>query len=125
MSKRDFIGIFGVIFLVIFIIVFSNFILAGNHYTFTFKGLLEFLGDIPDVDVSWAYKDFTIYANWGIWNFLRDFFNGFISIIEFWFFLTGCLWQLLNLLFYFLTNLFSFGITVFPGSGPGPSFGGR
>lgn len=125
MSNRSFVGIFGVIFLVIFIIVFGNFVVASNHYTFTFKGLLDYLANIPKVDTSWVYVDLTIYTDWGIWNFLRDFFNGFISIIEFWFFLTGCLYQLLNILFYFISNLFTFGISVSPGAGPGPSFGGR
>lgn len=116
-------SLFKVIILIIFVISFCNFLQTGFTQGYTFKSLLDVFTDVPHVDVSWSYVDFTIYNDWGIWNHFRDFFNLFIPVIEFWIFLVGALWQGINVIFYFLQSLFSFAVTVVPGAGP--SFGGR
>lgn len=121
---KRFLGIFIIIFSILFIVVFYGSLRNGNSDSFTFNYLLEVFTNAPEVDVSWSYVDLTIYTDWNVFNFLRDFINLSISIIEFGLFIIGCIWQGLNYIFYLLQSLFSITYVVTPGAGSGGGAGG-
>lgn len=103
------ISIFGLIFVIIFVIAFVNYLRTGQISNVTFKGFIEFLANAPQIDVSWSLVDLTIYGDWGAFNFLRIFFNWFTDMFEVMISFFGMIIQSLGYIFYFVKGLL-FGI---------------
>lgn len=61
-------------------------VLSGNEII-SFQTLLEYLGNAPVVNMPFKFfNDLTIVGDWGLFNFLKDFFNlttGVVSILVF------------------------------------------
>ena len=106
MSKFSKMSVFYVIFLFIFIIAFSGFLRGEVASDITFTGLLNYLSNSPSIDVSWSFIDLTIYADWGVFNFLKLFFNWFTDIIEVLVMLFGMIIKGLSFIIYFIKGLF-------------------
>lgn len=99
------IGIFGLIFCFIFVIAFANYLKTGQFSNISFKSFIEFLSSAPNIDISWSLVDLTIYAEWGIFNFLRDFFNWFTNMFEVLISLFGMIVQALAFIFHLVKGL--------------------
>lgn len=106
MKKILGVGIMGIFLFILLLSVLATYIKTGTTDTFTFKSLLEIFSNSPMVDVSWSNVDLTIYADWGVFNFLKSFLNWFAQIFEFLVTIVGMLWQGLNYMFYFVRTLF-------------------
>lgn len=106
MKKVLGVGIFGVIIFILLLIVFSSYLRSGDTTSFTFMSLLDVFSDVPSIDVSWSKVDLTIYADWGVFNFLKSFLNWFTSIWEFFIVVIGMIYEGLGYIFYLVRNLF-------------------
>ncbi|MBE5735420.1 MAG: hypothetical protein E7361_03135 [Clostridiales bacterium] len=79
------------------IINFARSLFAGNDLSFS--SFLEWLGNVDSAYFDVGITDFTIYGNWGVFDFLRGFLNiftGLFSVIVFF-----CA-NLINLIFFVL-----------------------
>lgn len=57
--------------------------IAGDFVPFSFTSLFESLNTVPVIDLSWISNTFQeITADWGAFNFLRDFFNLFVDMLR-------------------------------------------
>ncbi len=99
-------GLLSVFIIVLFIISFSNYIRTGQFVEFSFNSLLDFLSNFPQVDFNRFVFDLTIYSDWSVFNFLRDFINFFTDFLELLIMFTGWLWQLIKSFFYCVRVLF-------------------
>lgn len=124
MKKIVGIGIFGIIIFILLSISLYSYLSDGNMSDLTLQSFLDILADAPSVDVSWSMVDLSITADWGTFNFLKEFFNLFISIIEFVLFIIGALWKGLNYILYIINSLFGFSVSFSPGAGTGGGGGG-
>ena len=99
-------GIFKLFIVVLVIISFSYFIRNGSTINFSFQSLLNRLADCPDVSLSFAQFDMTIYGDWGPFDVIRGFLNMFAESFEIMITFTGFLFQMFVVLFYLLGLLF-------------------
>lgn len=72
----------------------------------TFIGFLNYLAGAPNIELSWMTLDLTIYADWGVFNFLRSFLNFFTDIFEVLLFVFGLITKGLGYIIYFVHGLF-------------------
>lgn len=92
------------IFVILFLISYIRF--CFNAGSVTFEGLLQFLNSCPQVDFNLALTAFTINGDWGLFEFLRNFFNIFGILIGFIVFLVGNLFNLFTFVFWFIKFIF-------------------
>ena len=71
--------VFAIIFAVLLVIMVVK--TASGNPPVTFTSLLEFLSTIERPFVNFSIGDYTITADWGLINGLRDFFNVFMSLV--------------------------------------------
>lgn len=92
-------GFFKIVFFVLFIFMVFN-VISSNDRVITFTSLLEGLANSPAVSSDWvtSFAESTISADWGAFNFLRDFLNSLIPIISFFLFIVN---GLVQVVFYF------------------------
>lgn len=102
-NKKDYTGfhIFNIIFLTILVMCVIRFTFTGT--TITFTGFLEFLQSCPSINMPNSVINTLAFSNsWGIFDFLRTFFNTLGIIFG------TSLWLLTNLInglmfiFYFI-----------------------
>lgn len=55
---------------------------ANSEFSFTTQGFLEFLQNLTTETLNIRYPKLDINANWGAFNFLRNFINVFANILE-------------------------------------------
>ena len=72
-----------------FIAIFSSILLVlvmlsviKNGDTMTFTSFLDFLSSNSSTFDFVNYVDYSIVGDWGLFNFLRDFFNLFIQVLN-------------------------------------------
>ena len=70
--------VFALIFICLLILMVVK--AASGKSPVTFTSLLEFLSTIDRPFVNFAISDYSITADWGLLNGLRNFFNIFMSI---------------------------------------------
>lgn len=73
----------------------------------TFTGLVEYMQDAPQVNFG-KFSDYRITSSWGAFNFLRNFFNWFTSMISIGVWLAQSFINLLLYAVYFVQYLFIF-----------------
>lgn len=96
-----------VVLCVLLILVVMRFLLVPNAPIYTFQSLLEVLQGTPTM-VPWSnFIDLTIYADWGLFNFFKDFINSITGIIEFLLWLTNLLTYTLEFIGYYLRAFFN------------------
>ena len=110
-SKADFSGlkgvnVFAIIFCIIFIIAFANYLRTGNFSAITFKGFIEFLASAPSIDISWSIIDLTIYGDFGAIQWFINFLNWFTDMFEVMIALFGMIVQSLGYILYLIRGLF-------------------
>lgn len=71
--------VFAFIFLVLFVAMVVK--TAGGKSPISFTGLLEYLSSINRPFVNFAISDYTITADWGLINGLRDIINVIMSVV--------------------------------------------
>lgn len=71
----------------------------------TFSGFLEYVSNCPNI-TSRAWLDYTIYADWGVFNFLRDFLNIFTSLFSVLLYVFANLVQIVLYVGYFVSFIF-------------------
>lgn len=86
-------SLFAFIVLILFTIAFSHYIRTGTFINFSFKSLIDYFAGMPDVSISFAQIDLTIYSDWGLFNFLRSFLNFFTGGFELMITITGFISQ--------------------------------
>lgn len=104
-ESHNHINLFGFLIIILVIISLAHFLRTGNLSDITFKGFIEFLSNAPSFDISWSMVDLTIYGDWGIFNFLREFFNWFTDIWEVCITLFGMIIESIEFIFYFVRGL--------------------
>lgn len=96
----------GVLKLITIILLFFAIVGAlRNQELFTFKGLLDLFQNAPQIDLSWLNWETINLGDWGLFNFLRDFFNFFIEIVNVLAFAGTCIVQALLYVLYFIKAL--------------------
>lgn len=93
---------FGLLSAAFFIIVLC-FIFRGRAPTFS--SLLDMLSNVPTVNFDFSFASVPL-GDWGIFNGLRDFVAGFMSILDFVGLLVSNLVYFLQFVFYFLRWIF-------------------
>ncbi len=58
-----------------FLLIVSFFRIASGGYALTFQSFLDSIQNMPSITNFAANFDLTISADWGVFNFLRDFIN--------------------------------------------------
>lgn len=96
-----------VIVLVLLILVVMRFLLVPSAPIYTFESLLEVLQGTPTMQPWSQFLDLTIYTDWGIFNFLRDFINLNTGIIEFGLWVVNLLTYTLEFIGYYLFAFFN------------------
>lgn len=104
-NSYSFYRIFNIIFLVILIMCTIRFTFTNT--TITFTSFLEFLQGCPSIDLPKSFiNNLTITETWGLFDFLRNFFNSLGTILG------TAIWLIANLLngivfiFYFIGFVF-------------------
>lgn len=92
------------IFIAIFLallIINTYLYLFNENYSLSFGEFFQKIADMPKIDTSIIKLNFqsAITANWGAFNFLRDFING--------------LWQIVGVLLYICTQIANACIFLF------------
>lgn len=97
-------NVFGVI---IFSLLIVNFLRIMTGYgSLTFESLLNYLQNAPSFDFYSIVSNYSITTDWGLFNFLRDFFNMFISLFNVIVFLAKNVLNLINYIIYFIRLVF-------------------
>lgn len=99
-------SLFAMIVLILFVIVFSHYIRTGTFINFSFKSLIDYLADMPDVSVYFSTIDLSITADWGVFNFFRSFLNFFVDSFEILVTISGMAIQALVIIFYMVGLFF-------------------
>lgn len=83
-------------------------VLLGLDQTITFKSLLDFISDVPQVNMNdfMVFDDLRITADWGVFNFLRTFINLFTLPLGITVFIGGAIYQVITFLIYFIQFVF-------------------
>lgn len=92
---------FGIIFLRVF------WVLRGSSNTVNFTGFLEFLSNLNSVDINVSVSNFVIGGDWGVFEFLRNFFNIFAQLFGVIVWLFSNIVNVLNYVLQFIFFLFS------------------
>lgn len=57
--------------------------IAGDFVPFSFTELFNSFNSVPVIDLGWVSNTFqAITTDWGVFNFLRDFFNLFVDMLS-------------------------------------------
>lgn len=103
-SKSEVVSnVFVILFAILFII--SLFRVMYNNELLTFTGLLETLSDAPTITLP-AALDYTITADWGFFNFFRQFLNMFTSLFSVLVFVAAAIVQVVIYIYWILNYLF-------------------
>lgn len=97
--------VFYIAFLVLFTIAFYRYTLDMPLPTFT--GLLDFIQTCPNVTLNPHFIG-TIDADWGLFNFIRDFINTLTTILGVGMYGASCITQVILLIGWFIA--WAFGI---------------
>lgn len=88
-----FINVLGI---VLIIILLSNLLFLDSQTPLTFRSFLDFISS-QNIDFSYQpYIDYTIQGDWSLFNFLRDFFNLFITALNYVIFMIKIFLELLS-----------------------------
>lgn len=104
-SKGATTSLFAFIVLILFTIAFSHYIRTGTFIDFSFKSLIDYFAGMPDVSISFATFNLEIYADLGVFNFVKSLWNPIACIMEFGITLSGMGIQMFVVLGY-LVGLF-------------------
>lgn len=96
-------GVLKLIFLIL--LIFAVVGALRNQDIFTFRGFLDLLQNAPQIDLGWLNWETINLGDWGLFNFLRDFFNFFIEIINVLAFAGTCIVQAILYVLYFVKAL--------------------
>lgn len=99
-KKYDSKSIFILIFLILFIYAYVQYIRTGSITTISFKSLLEYFTTVPDITSSFYLSNFSIGGDWGLFEFLRNFLNIFANFFSVTFSVFGFLIQGLIFIFW-------------------------
>ena len=112
-THASFASIFGVIFMMLFIVNFF-YSATGNTSTFSFSSMLYALQEAPQIPIDWIrdFSNLQITSDWTIaFNWLRDFLNNFVmKIITAGLFICTGVVQLITYAVYFIGILFGTGV---------------
>lgn len=108
-SSRDtYVGLFKLIFIILISIVLIRFLYSSDSTGLNTMSLLEMLQDMPSV--SSAFKNFSskllIEADWGAFDFLRNFINTLSNLWSILMWISGALIDVILFLGAFLRYLF-------------------
>lgn len=82
---------------------------GASGYTFSFAGLLDYLSDAPTINPSFSLSQFVIGGDWGLFDFLRVFFNFFGKIFGFASWFSALIWNAIEYVAYFFSFIFAIG----------------
>jgi len=104
-STRSMVSVVLGIFLIILLVVAMLGSLRGTGQTITFTGFLEYLSQSPSLNF-FDISSFKIVGDWGLFDFLRNFFNLFTTMIGVSIWIFQLFWNLIAWLLYFFRFLF-------------------
>lgn len=103
-------GILGIFVAILLILSLIGSLRSGaGGYTFSFSGLLEYLSNAPQINPEFSLSKWTIDGDWGLFDFLRDFFNLNAKIMGFATWFSILIWNALEYVAYFFSFLFAIG----------------
>lgn len=98
--------VFTALAIIFTIVLIGNVIrISLNADTFTFTAFLEYISNAPAVDISFV-ELWNLGGNWGVFEFLRNFFNMFGSVLSFLVWLGKNIISVLQYVFYFVRFIF-------------------
>ena len=110
MSRYKFVfhSIFALLGFFCFVLLVISFVYKTNNSSYlTFRGFLDWLSSVNTTHFSVNVQDFTIVADWGIFNAIRDFLNIFGTMFGIIFFFGANLLNLLLFVSQFLVFIFA------------------
>ena len=78
-DKSSRFSIFCLFVFLLFLYAYVSYIRTGQVITISFKSLVEWLSEVPDVSSSFVLTDVSIGGDWGLVDVLRNWLNFFIS----------------------------------------------
>lgn len=111
MNNRRLVGsiLFTIIGYILLALLFVNLfrLLNGSaDASVSFAGFLEYVSNCPTIHFQSSLNSFTITGSWGVFDFLRSFFNVFGAILGVLVYLFNSLLNMLMYVGYFLGYLF-------------------
>ena len=94
-----------IIFSILLLVSLFRFLTGHGSQILSFSGFLEMIHNVPTINVE-ILNNFYITADWGAFNFFKEFLNffaGLFSVVGFWF---ANLYNVLVFVIYLFTNLF-------------------
>ena len=105
-SFRD-MGILGLVTILLILAVIFR--VSSGFPNPSFSSFLEVISNSPVFDISLSIPSISTGNDWGIFEFMRNFINGLISITNFGVWLSTSLVEVLLFIFYFLGWIFGIG----------------
>lgn len=96
-------------FVVLFLLLLNLFALVyGSGQEWTFSRFMSIVENVPKPDLSQLNRliNLEIVEDWGVFNFLRDFFNRFLDLFGVFFYVLNYIVQLISILVYFVGAFF-------------------
>lgn len=106
-DKSSRFSIFCLFVFILFLYAYVSYIRTGQVITISFKSLVEWLAEVPDVSSSFVLTDVSIGGDWGLLDILRNWLNFFISSFSVVVTLCGFIVQALILIVHFARFFFS------------------
>ena len=92
-------------FVIALLVLFSLYRIASNSSTLTFTSFLDYLNNVSASTIDLKFVIELIKEDWGFFNFLKNFINLSISVINFAIYLVGGFINLINFALGFLRFL--------------------
>lgn len=106
-DKTSRFSIFCLFVFILFVYAYVSYIRTGSVVTISFKSLIEWLAEVPDVSSSFVLTDVSIGGDWGLFDVLRNWLNFFISSFSVVVTVCGFIVQALILIVHFARFFFS------------------
>lgn len=106
-DKSSRFSLFCVFIFLLFIYAYVSYIRTGQVITISFKSLIDWLSQVPDISSSFVLSDVSIGGDWGLFDVLRNWLNFFIGSFSVVVTLCGFILQALILIIHFARFFFS------------------
>lgn len=103
-SKSIILNLFFLLFCIL--LIFSLVRILNNGSPLTLSSFLDYLSTAPQLVANGGFINLSIVADWGVFNFLRDFLNIFAGLLSCLIYLGSMIIQLITYIIWFLKYLF-------------------
>lgn len=106
-DKSSKFSLFCLFIFLLFLYSYVSYVRTGQVLTISFKSLIDWLAEVPDISSSFVVSDISIRGSWGAFDTIRNFINFFIGSFSVVITLCGFILQALILIIHFARFFFS------------------